>query len=122
MESGNYKNFAEAIEEALAEIGEIHYCLRLYVAGTTTNSVRALENIKKICEEHLPDQYQLEVVDIYQQPDIARSANIIAVPTLLKTLPPPLQRIIGDMSNTEKTLRCLDIVPKAKSASSEEME
>ena len=119
METENNKNFAEAIEEALAEIGEIHYCLRLYIAGTTTNSVRALENIKKICEEHLQDQYELEVIDIYQQPEIARSAIIVAVPTLLKTLPPPLQRIIGDMSNTEKTLRCLDIVPKDKSASGE---
>jgi circadian clock protein KaiB len=119
METENYKNFAEAIEEALTEIGDIRYSLRLYIAGTTVQSIRALENIKKICEEYLQDQYDLEVIDIYQHPELAGKANIIAVPTLLKILPPPLQRIIGDLSNKEKTLRCLDIVPKDKSENSE---
>jgi circadian clock protein KaiB len=119
METEDYKNFEEAIEEALDEIGDIRYCLRLYIAGTTVQSVRALENIKKICEEYLQDKYELEVIDIYKNPELAGKANIIAVPTLLKTLPPPLQRIIGDMSNTEKTLRCLDIVPKDKSERSD---
>lgn len=122
METENYKNFAEAIEEALAEVEEIRYCLRLYIAGTTVQSVRALENVKKICEEYLQDNYDLEVIDIYQQPELASKANIIAIPTLLKTLPPPLQRLIGDMSNTEKTLRCLDIVPKEKSKKSKDTE
>ncbi len=119
MATENYRNITEEIEAALAEIGEVQYCLRLYIAGTTVKSVRAIENIKKICEEHLQDRYELEVIDIYQQPEIAGQSNIVAVPTLLKTIPPPLQRIVGDMSNTEKTLRCLDITPKTQSMNPE---
>lgn len=114
MDTETYKNFTEAIEQALAEMEEIHYCLRLYIAGTTVQSVRAVENIKKICEEYLENQYDLEVIDIYQQPELAEKANIIAVPTLVKLLPPPLQKLIGNMSNLEKTLRYLDISPKDK--------
>ena len=85
------------------------YLLRLYVTGVTPNSVRALENIKRICEEHLHGRYQLEVIDLYQQPELAEGEQIIAAPTLIKQLPLPLRRIIGDMSSQERVLVGLDL-------------
>ena len=88
------------------------YLLRLYVTGTTANSIRAIANLKKICEEHLPNGYDLEVIDLYQQPHLASSEGIIAVPTLVKHLPQPLKRIIGDMSDTARVLRGLNLHPK----------
>jgi circadian clock protein KaiB len=88
------------------------WLLRLYVAGQTPNSVRAIENIKRICEEFLKGRYDLEVVDIYQQPVLAKGDQIIAVPTLIKKLPPPLRKFIGDMSATERILVGLDLRPK----------
>jgi circadian clock protein KaiB len=88
------------------------YVLRLYVAGTTPNSVRAIENIKRICDEYLKGRYDLEVVDIYQQPVLAKGDQIIAVPTLIKKLPLPLRKFIGDMSTTERILVGLDLRPK----------
>jgi circadian clock protein KaiB len=89
------------------------YVLRLYVAGQTPKSVNAITNIKKICEENLKGNYELTVVDLYQQPQLADGEQIIAVPTLIKKLPPPLRRIIGDMSNTERMLVGLDLRKKA---------
>ncbi len=86
--------------------------LRLYVAGTTPNSVRAIENIKLICEEYLEGRYDLEVIDIYQQPVLAKGDQIIAVPTLLRKLPTPLRKFVGDMSATERILVGLDLRPK----------
>lgn len=88
------------------------WLLRLYVAGQTPNSVRAIENIKRICEEFLKGRYALEVVDIYQQPVLAKGDQIIAVPTLIKKLPQPLRKFIGDMSATERILVGLDLRPK----------
>lgn len=88
------------------------WLLRLYVAGQTPNSVRAIENIKRICEEFLKGRYDLEVVDIYQQPVLAKGDQIIAVPTLIKKLPLPLRKFIGDMSATERILVGLDLRPK----------
>ena len=88
-----------------------HYVLRLYVAGTTPRSTRAIVNIKKICEEHLQGRYDLQVIDIYQQPVLAAGEQIIAVPTLIKKLPPPLRRIIGDLSDLERVLIGLDLKP-----------
>lgn len=85
------------------------YVLRLYVAGQTPNSVRAIANIQKICEENLQGQYELEVIDLYQQPQLAQGEQIIALPTLIKKLPLPLRRIIGDMSNTALVLVGLDL-------------
>lgn len=85
------------------------YVLKLYVTGMTPNSVRAVENLRKICEEHLQGKYDLEVIDIYQQPDLASSEQIIAAPTLVKKLPPPLRKFIGGLSETEKVLVGLDI-------------
>ncbi len=85
------------------------YLLRLYVTGTTPNSVRAIANLKRICEEHLLDSYDLEVIDLYQQPHLASSHAIIAVPTLVKHRPEPLRRIIGDLSDTARVMRGLNL-------------
>ena len=94
-----------------AEPGSI--VLRLYVAGQTPNSVRAIANLKKICEENLQGRhYELEVIDLYQQPQLAQGEQIIAVPTLIRKLPPPMHRIIGDLSNTERVLVGLDLREK----------
>jgi circadian clock protein KaiB len=87
--------------------------LKLYIAGQSPNSVNAIANIKKICEENLLGCYELEVIDLYQTPQLAQGEQIIAVPTLIKKLPLPLRRIIGDMSNTERVLVGLDIQKKA---------
>jgi circadian clock protein KaiB len=90
------------------------YVLRLYVTGMTPKSINAIENIRKICEENLKGRYELEVIDIYQQPEFAKKEEIIAAPTLIKKLPLPLRKFIGDMSNKEKILVGLDLVPKKK--------
>jgi circadian clock protein KaiB len=86
------------------------YILRLYVAGKTSKSVTAFSNLKKICEEHLKGKYTIEVVDLKENPQLAKQDQIIALPTLVKQLPPPVKKIIGDLSNTEKVLIGLDIV------------
>ena len=112
MENEPTNNSTEAFEEAITELDNRYYCLRLYIAGTTVHSIHALENIKRICEEHLQGRYELEVIDIYQSSGVSKQEHIVAVPTLIKRLPLPLQRIIGDMSKTEKVLVGLDIVPK----------
>jgi circadian clock protein KaiB len=85
------------------------YVLRLYVSGSTLKSQRAVENIKRVCEEHLKGRYDLEVIDIYRQANLARDEQIVAVPTLIKRLPPPLQRLVGDMSNLRNVLFGLDL-------------
>jgi circadian clock protein KaiB len=92
----------------------IKYVLRLYVTGVTPKSVRAIKNIKQICEEHLKGRYELEVVDIYQRPALLQGEQIVAAPTLIKQLPHPLRRLVGDMSNTDKVLLGLDLRPKKK--------
>jgi circadian clock protein KaiB len=86
-----------------------HYILRLYVAGLMQKSTLAIGNMKKICEENLKGQYELEVIDLYQQPQLAQGDQIVAVPALIKKLPAPLRRIIGDMSDTERVLVGLDL-------------
>jgi circadian clock protein KaiB len=88
------------------------YVLRLYVAGTTSKSIRAVANIKEICESSLKNRYDLEVIDIYQQPVLLKGEQIIAAPTLVKQLPLPLRKFIGDMSDTERILVGLDLRPK----------
>jgi circadian clock protein KaiB len=85
------------------------YVLRLYIAGMTAKSMRALQNIRKICEENLKGRYGLEVIDIYQQPELAQNAQIIASPTLIKELPLPLRKFIGDMTDKERILVGLDL-------------
>ncbi len=102
----------EAFEKALAAADEQHYVLRLYVAGATPKSTRAIESIKVLCEEHLKGRYALEVIDIYQQPALAKGEQIVAVPTLIKRLPLPLRKLVGDMSNEERVLFGLDLRKK----------
>jgi circadian clock protein KaiB len=97
---------------ALDEREKGQYVLRLYVTGMTHKSRLAIENVRKICEEHLEGRYQLEIIDIFQQPIFAKEGQIIAAPTLVKELPPPLRRFIGDMSKTERLLLGLDLRTK----------
>ncbi|MES2920572.1 MAG: circadian clock KaiB family protein [Verrucomicrobiota bacterium] len=107
----------EALDEAAAASESLRYTLRLYVTGTTPHSTRAIVNIRKICEDHLKGRYDLEVVDISQHPTLAAGEQIIAAPTLIKKLPLPLRRFIGDMSQTERILLGLDLKVAAKSDS-----
>jgi circadian clock protein KaiB len=86
--------------------------LRLYVAGQTPKSIIALANLKRICDEHMLGQYEVEVIDLMENPQLARRDQIVAIPTLVRELPSPLKRIIGDLSNTERVLVGLDITPR----------
>ncbi len=88
---------------------EGHYNLRLYVAGQTPKSLAAISNLKKLCEEHLAGMYTIEVVDLLVRPQLAVGDQILAVPTLVRRLPPPIKRIIGDLSDVERVLVGLDI-------------
>jgi len=108
----------EAMGVAAAVSADAHYVLRLYITGTTLQSTRAILNVRKICEENLQGRYELEVVDISQYPMLAIGEQIIAAPTLIKRLPLPLRRFIGDMSRTERILLGLDLRAAAPSATS----
>ena len=92
------------------------WILRLYVAGQTPKSLTAFANLKRICEEHLAGQYEIEVVDLLENPQLAASDQILALPTLVRQLPPPVRKIIGDLSNTERVLIGLDLRPRAREA------
>ena len=85
------------------------YELRLYVAGQTPKSLAAFANLKKICEEHMPGQYHIEVIDLLKKPQLASGDQILAIPTLVRKLPEPIKKIIGDLSNTERVLVGLDL-------------
>ncbi|MDR3367642.1 circadian clock KaiB family protein [Rhodoferax sp.] len=100
-------------DRASLEVAPTRYILKLYVAGQSPKSVNAIANIKKICDENLQGRYELDVIDLYQQPQLAQGEQIIAIPTLIRKLPLPLRRIIGDLSNTELVLVGLDIRKKA---------
>ena len=106
----NTKDFEKALKAANAS--HPTYVLRLYVAGMTPKSTRTVADVKKICDEYLAGRYELEVIDIAQKPHLAKDAQIIAAPTLIKKLPLPLRRIIGDMSKTERVLVGLDLRKK----------
>ena len=112
--SGKVESETKAFEKALKEASEPQgkYILRLYITGMTPKSRLAVKNIKKVCEENLKGRYELEVIDIRQQPELAQEANLIVAPTLVKKLPLPLKKLIGDMSDKEKVLAGLNIVPK----------
>jgi circadian clock protein KaiB len=109
MTTGNIPDSTSAIEQASVRSQQETYLLRLYITGMTPKSIRSIANIKKICEEHLQGRYTLEVIDLYQQPQLAQGEQIIATPTLIKELPHPLRRMIGDLSNTERILVGLDL-------------
>jgi len=112
------RTIADRLEAAGRRPTAERYVLRLYVTGMTPRSTRAVENVRTICEEHLHGRYDLEVIDIYQQPTLAKGEQIIAAPTLVKKLPLPLRRFIGDMSQTERILLGLDLREAAAMASS----
>lgn len=99
----------ETMDAAAGAHDNAHYVLKLYITGSTPSSIKAIVNIRKICEEHLNGRYDLEVVDISQQPMLAEGEQIIAAPTLIKKLPLPLRRFIGDLSQTERILLGLDL-------------
>ena len=103
------KDSVAAFEEALTEMKNGKYILRLYVAGMGPKSVQAVDNLKRICEEYLPGKYELEVIDIYQYPIFAKDGQIVAAPTLIKELPPPLRKLIGSMTDTKRVLVGLDL-------------
>jgi circadian clock protein KaiB len=115
---GNSMNDTEANDEGLETIESdaMHdqdvYILRLYVAGQTRKSLTAFANLKKICEEHLGGKYKIEVIDLLENPQLAKGDQILAIPTLVRRLPPPIKKIIGDLSNTERVLVGLDIRPE----------
>jgi len=93
---------------APGKTGKRKYILRLFVSGILQNSVRAIKNLKQICEEHLKDDYELEIIDIYQQPELAIREQIIVIPVMIIKYPLPERRIIGDLSNAEKVLEILN--------------
>ena len=94
--------------------GTVKWDLRLYVAGQTPRSVKAFTNLKRLCEDHLQGQYRIEVVDLLENPMLADGDQIIAIPTLVRKLPEPIRKIIGDLSNTERVLVGLDLRPAAE--------
>jgi len=88
------------------------YVLKLYITGHTAKSDRAIANLKNLCEKELKDQYELNIIDVLENPQLAEDEKILATPTLIRELPPPFRRIIGDLSNTDKVLLGLDLFPK----------
>ncbi|HLP90143.1 MAG TPA: circadian clock KaiB family protein [Nostocaceae cyanobacterium] len=113
-EQSHIKDLSAEFKQLITKAENPIFCLRLYVAGANYNSLVALKNIKQICEEYVPGQYSLEVVDIYQQPNLVFVENVFAVPTLVKELPPPVKKIIGDLSNTTNVLVGLNITSDKK--------
>ena len=99
-----HKTTSELFEAAVAEGGSQKFVLSLFVAGMSPRSLKAIENARQLCEQYLKDRCELEVIDIYQQPELAKGAQVIAAPTLVKHLPPPLRRFIGDLSDPEPIL------------------
>lgn len=104
----------KAIIAAAKEMEKASFILRLYVAGMTPRSAEAIRRVTDFCEKHLTEQYELEIIDIYQKPALAKGEQIIAVPTLVKQLPLPLRRFIGDMHDEEKLLFGMDLVTRQK--------
>ncbi|MCZ3364607.1 MULTISPECIES: circadian clock KaiB family protein [Methanobacterium] len=112
MSKKDLNKFDEFESALTAEKKGDKYVLRLFVAGINPKSRKAIGNLMKLLEENLKDQYELEIIDIYQQPIFAREGQIVAAPTLIKELPPPLRRFVGDMSNKEKLLLGLELKSK----------
>ena len=110
MEAKQRNGLRATFERAAQVPPEERYVLRLYVTGMTARSAHAVKNLQAICDEYLQGRYDLEVIDIYQQPVLTKGEQIVAAPTLIKKLPLPMRRIIGDMSNRERVLLGLDLV------------
>ena len=94
------------------QVDDGRWRLRLYVAGQSPKSLLAFANLQRLCEEHLQGRYESEIVDLVEHPELARPDQIIAIPTLVRRLPPPLRRIIGDLSRTDRVLVSLDLIPR----------
>ena len=105
----NVKSPLDDFDLTISKQQKDKYILRLYITGTTSRSIQAITNLKKICRDYLEGRYELEVIDLFQHPGLAKDEQIIAAPTLIKKLPLPFRRIIGDMSNKEKVLLGLDL-------------
>lgn len=103
------RDSSERFAQMVVESNDNRYVLRLYVTGMTPRSIEAVATIKALCEEHLSGRYDLEVVDIYQHPQLAKDEQIVAVPTLVKKLPAPLRRLIGNLSDVDRVLFGLDL-------------
>jgi circadian clock protein KaiB len=112
MSQSQHEESQAKLEQTLRDRDSARYVLRLYVAGLTPRSVAAIASVKKTCEEHLQGRYELQVVNLYDEPTLARGEQIMAAPTLIKKLPLPLRRLIGDMADTKKLLVGLDLRPK----------
>ena len=97
----SFINSKEAFDRVISNLEPEKYVFRVYVAGNSPKSVRAIQNLKRICEEHLSGKYEIEVIDIYERPELLEQEQIWAIPTVIKKLPPPLQRLIGDMTKTD---------------------
>jgi circadian clock protein KaiB len=108
------KGTKKEVQKEPAESGGPKYVLRLYVAGASRRSSRAIQNLKKLLNEHGAEQYDVEIIDIYQQPILAKNGQIVAAPTLVKELPPPLQKFIGDLSNSERLIAALNLETREK--------
>ncbi|RPI27099.1 MAG: hypothetical protein EHM61_09590 [Acidobacteria bacterium] len=104
-------NQCSAFERAARQRARPKYVLRLYVAGISPRSERAIRSVKEVCEQRLKNRYELEIVDVYQHPESLKDGQVLAVPTLIKQLPLPLRRLIGDMSDKEKLIVGLDLRP-----------
>jgi len=115
MKGNKEKTRNEEFEEAVLQREQSRFVLRLFVTGMTPKSTQAIANLKKVCEDYFDGRYELKVIDIYQQPNLAREEQIIGTPTLIKQLPLPFRKLIGDMSDTEKVLVGLDLKPKNSS-------
>jgi circadian clock protein KaiB len=113
-EENSLADFEQAAKEAEATAGDRQYVLRLYVAGMSPRSSSSIKAITELCEEHLNGHYELEIIDIYQSPALAKDEQIIAAPTLIKKLPEPLRRFIGNLADRERILVGLDVRPKKK--------
>lgn len=99
----------QEFEKLVADLAQPHFVFRLYVSGNTSRSTVAIANVRRICDRYIPEHYDLEVIDVYQQPAATKNAQIVALPTLIKELPFPSQRFVGDMSNAERIVVGLDL-------------
>ncbi len=113
-DSSSFKDSLEEFEKALRGRSKVRYVLKLYVSGMTKRSLEAIENLKRICDEQLSGCYDFEVIDIGQQPESVAKEDIIATPTLIKELPKPIRRIIGDLSDKDRILIALNLQPRKK--------
>jgi circadian clock protein KaiB len=108
------ENTTSEFDKALSRVSDDRYVLRLYLTGSTSRSHRALEAIKTLCERYLKGRYELEVVDLYQQPERADAAQIFALPTLVKELPLPVRRLVGDLTSPDRVLIALNLKPETE--------